>query len=631
VNAAGRPPGAPGPPAQGARPARAPRSKKPKREPWPTRALAFTGPWPGAALALALYAGALGTFFAGDDIVFLARASGIEPTQWTIARLLSGPLRWRALHAAFGLNPAPYHAVNLALHALNVVLVHRAARRLGLARPAAAAAAVLFGSTSIAFTPLHWVSGGGELMVTTFALIAFERGLAAAGLPAGPAAHGAGSRAASGAAPAGGANARGSGVALVLSAVAFVLALLSKETALLLPLACAAALGVGWRAIARRAAPRPLVVLSIVAATFALALLVTLRGVDWIGGAAYTPSANPLVWLGNLGTYVAWSAPWRPAIPDASAAIDPLAWGVALPLLALLVALAAYGRAFSSRALRAGAAWFLVLLAPLLLLANHTYLYYLYLPWAGACWVAAAIGERLAARHRALGWVLALALVAMVARDFSAVLERETARIGDMPADRVMRESRLLSHVAATLDTLHVPAGSRIAYVNPSPYRRFALVDTTGYEVHGYVPLQAALAGGDAIRVLRPGLRYAGFGTDLPREWEDAEALLYRGDGSARWIGHGSVALAELGYFKLRLRQFAGADSLFVRSLARGDTLPDALFGRVTVAAVTGDRATAESAGREFLRRWPNEPRAGAVRQTLAGARPGTDDAAPVN
>src|SRR5213593_2161375 len=106
------------------------------------------------AVAAAVHAPALRTFFAQDDVTFLARARGIEPTPWSLARPLSEGWMWRMLHAAFGLHPLPYHLFNFALHLANTALVYVIGTRLLRSRGAGFSAALLFGASSIAFTPL---------------------------------------------------------------------------------------------------------------------------------------------------------------------------------------------------------------------------------------------------------------------------------------------------------------------------------------------------------------------------------------------------------------------------------------------------------------------------------------------
>src|SRR5262245_7006867 len=137
------------------------------------------GPWWPLALAVALAAGALvhwpalHTFFAQDDVTFLARAMGLAPAPLSLARSLSTGFTWRAANALFGLDPLPYHVMNLALHLMSAALVAAIGRRLGLGRSGSATAALLFATTPIAFTPTHWASCIQEIQATVLSLAAF--------------------------------------------------------------------------------------------------------------------------------------------------------------------------------------------------------------------------------------------------------------------------------------------------------------------------------------------------------------------------------------------------------------------------------------------------------------------------
>ena len=124
---------------------------------------------PAIVLAVLVYGRAPGTFFAQDDITFLSRAAGLEVSSGFF-RLLSQGLGFRAEYAVFGLDPRGYHAVNLGLHLLNVVLVYALSARLGGSRAAAGAAAALFAVSAIAFTPLHWAAGISELLTASLLL-----------------------------------------------------------------------------------------------------------------------------------------------------------------------------------------------------------------------------------------------------------------------------------------------------------------------------------------------------------------------------------------------------------------------------------------------------------------------------
>jgi hypothetical protein len=263
------------------------------------------------------------------------------------------------------------------------------------------------------------------------------------------------------------------------------------------------------------------------------------------------------------------------------------------------------------------------MLLPVLPLEHRTYLYYLYLPWAGACWMLAAIGARLATRRSPMRWALAAALAAFVAIEAWSGVARERAVVGDQPLDKVVRESRLLRNAITGLRAARMPAGSRVALVNPAPRRHFSVAggDTGFTEVAtgrlSYVPLEGALRGGEAVRVFAPELRYLGLGSVPPPAWEDAQLFLFLNDGRLEHLGSGARALTELGNLAMRARAWPTADSLFVRALARGDTLADAVYGLI----ITKDMARRgeESAGwaRMFVQRWPNEPRVPPIREAL--------------
>jgi hypothetical protein len=72
-----------------------------------------------------------------------------------------------AMYHAFGLNPAPYHAANLALHLLNVVLVYWIAHRLTGSRAVGYIAAAIFGLHPAYAVTVAWISGLNSLAATT--------------------------------------------------------------------------------------------------------------------------------------------------------------------------------------------------------------------------------------------------------------------------------------------------------------------------------------------------------------------------------------------------------------------------------------------------------------------------------
>ena len=603
-----------------------PRAAAPARPGWADRVvppeLARWLALPSAlVIALLVHVPALRTWFAQDDLTFLARARGLEPAHAAFGRLLSGAPRWSLFNALFGLDAFPYHAANMLLHLVNVALVYAVARRAIPGRAAAWAAAVLFGASGIAFTPLHWATGLGEIMATTFALAALllhlvARGARAEGAPRREhphppepgTAHAVAATPDPGTAPA-------PLPLLALSALALLAAGLSKETTLLLPLVLLVAerrlggFAPRWRA---------LVPAAVAGAVFVTGFLLTLRSSDYLGGEAYALSFSPVFLARNLATYLGWLvALWAP-VRDAVASMDPQATLPGLGI-ALLVALTLWLQRRSRRhPEEVGAAWFVALLAPVLPLAHHTYLYYLYLPWAGMCWLLAGTGARIARRLPFALLPLLAVVAAFAGYEARNVRARETAVTGTIPSDRTLRESTMLRNVMTALDTVGLAPDARVAFVNPAPPLHSPIAGRQTGPRYSYVPLEVALRGGRALALRFPRLRYLGFADTLPRDWEDAEVFLFQDDGSARHLGRGSRALAELGYFTIRTEQWARADAMLRRSLALGDTLPDAVFGLGVTSSFLGDELQARRWAREFTRRFPGDPRAPTVLEELA-------------
>jgi hypothetical protein len=548
------------------------------------------------AVTAAVHAPALGTFFAQDDVTYLARARGLVPIPWSLSRPLYDGVAWPALYPLFGLNPLLWHAFNLALHLLNVGLVYAVGRRLGLGPAAACAAALLFGVSGIAFTPLHWGVGSQELLVTALTLAAAWLFLVA--------------------------RARGWRAGLWIAALLGMAAALTKENAVLLPLAL-------WVAHRRLSPPRPgarvLLPQAALSLLFVAAYAATLRFVHYIGTEAYARDFSPAFLLANASTYLRWAFSPHVPIRDFVAAADPTAWPIGIAIaLAIAAGLWRVRRSPDHRE-EIGAAWCAVFLLPVLPLRYHTYLYYLYLPSIGLCWMLAGFAGRLLPRApRPLAWAVGLgALLAAVAVGFVTGRAREGATIHGYPRDKTIREATILRHALEDLTRARLPAGARIAIVNPVRGRHFSLTsaDTTMYDSargRAYLPLEAALRGGEALRVFLPGRELVGFGSTIPRAWEEAEVFYYYGTaGHLEHLGRGSLALAMLGEMLLGLERWADARDLYQRTRARGDTLAPATFGLIIAEANLGDAERSRAQAQEFLRRWPDDPRAARVGEAL--------------
>ncbi len=81
---------------------------------------------------------------------------------------------YRLEHALSGLDPAPYHATNVALHAVVALLLFAAARRLGAGPWLAGGVALATALHPAVVEPVAWVSGRKEVLAALFVLLAFR-------------------------------------------------------------------------------------------------------------------------------------------------------------------------------------------------------------------------------------------------------------------------------------------------------------------------------------------------------------------------------------------------------------------------------------------------------------------------
>jgi hypothetical protein len=550
----------------------------------------------GAALVLAVivYYGALSTFFAQDDITFLSRAAGLEPADWSF-RPLSAGLAFRLEYALFGLRPFGYHLVNLLLHLLNVAGVYALAARLSRSPAIAGGAAVLFGVSSFAFTPVHWATGVIELLTTALLLGATLLHLHS--------------------------HRDGSAWRWVV-AVAALVAMLSKETAVAWVVLI---LFIEWRSGGAARMGRAVLPAAAAGVAFALYFLGSRHWQLPQPSVAYALTASPVSLTQNLFTYLQWSVALSNPIPDVVALPDPAAWRVALPLAVVLVLALWSQRRKTLNTFEVGVGWWLAFLLPVLPLAHHTYLYYLYIPAVGGAIAVSAIGRELltrwGGRHAAMIGLVALGAYVLV--EVRNVEVRETVTRDALPVDRTIRDATLLRHALPALARAHLAPGTRVLFVNPVPRAAFDLM--TGAQTRAedrasrtsYLPLEAAFREGETLRLFIPGVTYLGFANTIPRGLEDAECFYYEQRGWLERLGHGQQALMRQGEIQMAAQSWAAADSTLSRVRALGDTLPEALCGQVTCLAAMGRTAEARPVAEEYLRRWPGDSSATGVRDFL--------------
>ena len=553
------------------------------------------------AAAVLVHGGALTGFFAADDIDFLSRALGLDRTPWGWARPLPGVLRWRWFTAWFGVHPFPHLALAWLLHVGSALLVARVVIRSGLGRNAALIAGVLFAGSSVAYTSTHWASGLGEVMATALALSALALHLECR--------HGA--------RPA---------VAWLAGACA-VAAVGSKESVLLLPLAILSFERLVSGRGTGRGALREIAGLGGLAAAL---VVVAWRVSPHVAGEAYALDFSQSALIANLCTYAAWLVRIGDPIRDRASLAQPALLVQGLVVLALWGLAAWQERKQAARPVSAGLSWFLLILAPVLPLTGHTYLYYLLTPLAGAAIAAGALLARLASRWAFAAPILVVALLAYVGNEALRIHERQTLAVGGIVVDRVARESSLLRRSLTDLRASHVARGDTIVLVSPYPARAVDATHGTvrssdsGFSAQAYVPLVSALRGGRALALFIPGVTVLGMGDGIERDWERARVFRFENDGSLTDLGRGAAALDSLASDYVAYGRWADARAALERVIALGADGPEVRWRLGRALAQLGDDPGAFEQGRVLLERWPDSPRARLLRENAA--RAGTRD-----
>lgn len=216
-----------------------------------------------AAVAVAVYWGALSSGFVGDDFMILHRLRSGAPAlgflrgeffqYYRPIGFLAHALDWRLA----GANAAQFHATNILFHAVSAVLVLLIGRALAPRTVAGPLAAVLFALHASNHEAVVWISARFDLLATLFSLLAVWLLV------------------------------RDDGRARVAPAAAFFCAVLSKESAVGLPIAAAGFAAFRMHASARETAKR---LLPWVAALLLYSVLRRLAGgISTIGGAAKLP------------------------------------------------------------------------------------------------------------------------------------------------------------------------------------------------------------------------------------------------------------------------------------------------------------------------------------------------------
>jgi tetratricopeptide (TPR) repeat protein len=546
-------------------------------------------------VALAAYTGATNYFFSQDDFTFLARSIGLAPSPDFLgplgARVLSTRLYFDLMHGLFGLNPEPYHWASVLLHALNSLLVYAVARRWTGSLASAAAAALIFATLDLAFTAVYWISGVQDLLATFFLLVSALVWV---------------SRSQKGA------------VLSFVSAGFLALSLLSKETGLaaIVPLA---AMAWAQRSQLRRTAVALIPHAAVTAAAAALFLMQSRKVPE---GGAYGAGLSADL-LHNLATYVKWTIDVIHPYKDQFAVIDYAAWKTALPAAAVLIVFILLLRGERRRFAWASACWYLLLLAPVLPLVRHTYLYYLYPAAAGAAMLAGfllaalfgALSRSAAPRGSTIGALLGFAAVGLMCfMGVKNIGAREGLRLEPdyvLPRDHVLRAAELARAADSTFVEARVPKEAGLVLINPYSPESVDLSGGArpGAEKRTYDLVRKALREGDVLRVRRPDLGEISFASRMEIRHERDHGLLYDAYGRLTYLGTGADIWANLSTVHL-LRTSLLDESIRCarRALELAPEQPRASLNLGVALAMTGKVEEARGHLERAERTLPSEP-----------------------
>jgi protein O-mannosyl-transferase len=615
-------------------------------------------PYVPFALALLVYLPALGHGFVWDDVDFIAEnpaAHRLADLPQSLAQgygwvpggaaapdalryyrpvvTLANSVTW----AVSGGRPWLFHLENVVAHGGMAALVTLLAASLGLSAGAALLTGALFALHPSLCEPVAWISGRTDVFAGCFGLLAllllirWRRGRA---------------------------DGR---TALWIAAGAMFLALGSKESALALVVPAALILAMPH---AGRARPR-----LAWAAVVAPVLLFFLLRVSVLGAGGFqlsgSGSSAPRLWLsGNLflaylrQVIVPWPLVTEPPVSLLGGKAPVFAGVIGASLLAALTVvwlwmlqgwrslgvtaqLRAAGptnppSAVSRLAAAAsqlpaasfGLAIFLFGLLPVLQWIPTGEIYgerFLYLPLAGLCLTAAALGDSLFRRRPAWIWVMAVVL----GSGWTVLIER---RLPDWrnntalsaSAARIRPESAraLANYGSALAADGHPEQGApllqravRLAPGDPLRHQQYGtLLLNTGKFAEASVELEKAYRAG-----LRSGALIKSLGVAWTRTERFSEAIMLLRQAMDADPSDPELPDA-LGMAERKLGQRDEAAAHFRRSIQLAPSRPGPWMNLIAMLAYeSGDPAGAAAVGQEFLRRFPAAPEAETVRRILQG------------
>ncbi len=132
------------------------------------------GVWPVVLAGLLVFLPTLGSYFTGEDFVFIRFATTGHPFYQPSQNLFYRPLPnllWQLDGLLWGLKAGGYHLTNLMLHLINIGLVCRLAAQMGATQLTSRVAGLLFAVHPLHIEPVAWVAGRPDLLATVFGLL----------------------------------------------------------------------------------------------------------------------------------------------------------------------------------------------------------------------------------------------------------------------------------------------------------------------------------------------------------------------------------------------------------------------------------------------------------------------------
>lgn len=479
------------------------------------------------------------TGFAQDDFRWLLRAAEDAPITFATPRPLSAGFYFRAALAVFGHNAVAFHFFQLGLHLATGLLFYRVLA-LRVPAPRAAAAAGLFLTSPALFGALHWVSAITDLLCGFWLAVAVWLVIE----------HG---------------RDRGRPLHAWLSVVAFALALASKEIAV----GAAPALALlQSRCPDRGARARALVTLLLAAATAFAMLNVWERG----AGDPYALGAGaPLL---NLPGYVAAATIGGAAFASASDVTwMRQTWVIAAGALLLAVWLLVLLR-WNSPGAWPGFIWFTGVLVPVLFLERQVHFFYMYAALPGMVMSLAL----LAGKGRPVPRWVAGAAAALLVLQVLAIEARSTSQLkhAPLPTDFVLRRAAIATNALDDLLPYRESVRERVVMLGQQPveaaWQGTRTTDSTAYVRDPWWDqnVRAALADGDAIRLLLPRVREVVFAPWLEPGDSNSTIAAYQIDGRLRVADYRSfVGLPSAAPDATAAERLERAASLIQRRLFR--------------------------------------------------------------